>query len=169
MSERSLRKSFEKGHRRKFMVIIDNTDECEVALAFAARVAHRTGGMVVLFFVIEPAQFQHWLGMQERKTDDQHSQAQALMQFYRRKLKDWGFDALRTETVIREGERGQEIRKYIDRDEDVAILVLGASSDKRGPGPLVSSLATGRNAGNFPIPIYLVPGSLSLEEIEALA
>ncbi len=169
MSEKVVRKPFEKGHRRKFMVIIDDSDECEVALAFAARVAHRTGGMVVLFFVIEPTQFQHWLGMQERKSDDLHSQAQAILQLFRHKLKDWGYEDLRTETVIREGEKALEIRKYIDRDEDVAILVLGASADKRGPGPLVSSLATGRSAGTFPIPIYLVPGSLSLEEIEALA
>ena len=169
MAHVSLRKSFEKGHRRKFMVIIDNTPECEVALAFAGRVAQRTNGTIVLFLVIEPAAFQHWLGVQELKTDNQHQRAQEILQEFREKLSVMGFKGLRTETVIREGAKAEEITKYIERDEDVAILVLAASADKKGPGPLVSSLATGSRAGTFPIPIYLVPGSLSLEEIEALA
>jgi len=48
-------------------------------------------------------------------------------------------------------------------------LVLGASRDPSGPGPLVTSLAGGRLAGTFPIPITVVPGHLSIEEILALA
>jgi len=49
------------------------------------------------------------------------------------------------------------------------VLVLGASKDPSGPGPLVSSLAGGKLAGVFPIPITVVPGHLSTEEILALA
>ncbi|MGI9378415.1 MAG: universal stress protein, partial [Methyloligellaceae bacterium] len=131
----SLRKSFEKGHRRKFMVIIDNTPECEVALAFAGRVAQRTNGTIVLFLVIEPAAFQHWLGVQELKTDNQHQRAQEILQEFREKLSVMGFKGLRTETVIREGAKAEEITKYIERDEDVAILVLAASADKRDRDP----------------------------------
>ncbi len=57
----------------------------------------------------------------------------------------------------------------IDEDLDVSILVLGASTDPKGPGPLVSSLASGTSAGVFPIPVTIVPGNLTLEEIVALA
>ncbi len=70
---------------------------------------------------------------------------------------------------MREGDKAEEIRKLIDEDEDIAILVLGASTDAGGPGPLVSSLAAGRRQGSFPIPITIVPGTLALEEIKALA
>ena len=38
------------------------------------------------------------------------------------------------------------------------MLVLGASKEAAGPGPLVSSLAAGATAGKFPIPITIVPG-----------
>ena len=63
-----------------------------------------------------------------------------------------------SEEVIREGNKAEEILRLIEEDEDVAILVLGAATDAKGPGPLVSSFAAGRAAGNFPIPIAIVPG-----------
>jgi hypothetical protein len=59
--------------------------------------------------------------------------------------------------------------KTIAEDEDVAILVLGAAVDPEGPGPLVATLAAGTAAGSFPIPITIVPGKLSLEDILSLA
>ena len=73
------------------------------------------------------------------------------------------------EEVIREGKKAEEIIKLIDEDEDIAILVLGAAADAKGPGPLVSSLAAGKVAGTFPIPITIVPGDLTLEDLRALA
>ena len=74
-----------------------------------------------------------------------------------------------SEDVIREGAKGEEIRKLIDEDEDIAVLVLGASTDPAGPGPLVASLAAGPAAASFPIPVTIVPGTLELEDIQALA
>ena len=59
--------------------------------------------------------------------------------------------------------------EVIDEDEDIGILVLGAAVDNRGPGPLVSSLATGKFAGTFPIPVTIVPGDLKLDDIKAMA
>ena len=47
------------------------------------------------------------------------------------------------------------------------FLVLAAATGKEGPGPLVSSLA--KNAGDFPIPVAIVPGHLSDEELDALS
>ena len=71
--------------------------------------------------------------------------------------------------MIREGKKVEEILKQIDEDEDIAVLVLGASKEAAGPGPLVSSLAAGATAGKFPIPITIVPGDMALEDIKALA
>ena len=60
----------------------------------------------------------------------------------------------------------EEILELIEEDEDIAILVLAAGTGKEGPGPLVVSF--GANAGDFPIPITIVPGHLSDEELDAL-
>jgi len=72
------------------------------------------------------------------------------------------------EQAIRVGNRAEEIIKLINEDEDISFFVLAAGSGKEGPGPLVSSLA-GKAAASFPVPIVIVPGTLTDEEIDALA
>ena len=67
----------------------------------------------------------------------------------------------------RTGPNKQEILRLIDEDEDISILVLAASTGTEGPGPLVATI--GRTAGDYPIPVAIVPGHLSDEEIDALS
>jgi len=163
------RRVFEEGHRRKFLVVVDESQEVESALFYSAlRMAH-TEGAVILVYVIEPQDYQHWMGVRQVQLEEETNKAKALFRLFRRKLNQAGFESLVTEEVIREGKTAEEIIKLIEEDEDIAILVLGAAMDAKGPGPLVSSLAAGKFAGSFPIPITIVPGTLSLEDLKALA
>jgi hypothetical protein len=68
---------------------------------------------------------------------------------------------------VREGKAADLIVELIAEEPDISILVLGAGTGKKGPGPLVSSLA-GKLSGKFPIPITVVPGNLSFEQIDSL-
>jgi nucleotide-binding universal stress UspA family protein len=159
-----------EGHKRKFLVVVDETPECESALAFAASRASRTAGQLALLYVIEPGvDFQHWLGIEEIAREEGHNKARAVFRLFGRKLKAMGFEDIVPEEIVREGMKAEEITKLIEEDQDIGILVLGASKDPSGPGPLVSSLAGGRLVGTFPIPITVVPGCLGIEEILALA
>jgi nucleotide-binding universal stress UspA family protein len=169
MPDRRLRLIFTEGHRRKFLVVVDESPEAEIALAYAARRARRTTGALALIYIIEPSDFQHWLGVEDAYREEAIGKAKAVFRLQARKLKNWGYEELQPEEIIREGPKAEQIMKVIDEDPDIGILVLGASIDPAGPGPLVSSLAGGKNAGTFPIPIAVVPGGLTLEEIEALA
>jgi nucleotide-binding universal stress UspA family protein len=101
--------------------------------------------------------------------EEETNKAKALFRLFRRKLAIAGFENIPCEEMVREGVKPEEISKAIDEDEDIAILVLGAAIDAKGPGPLVSSLAAGKAAGTFPIPITIVPGNLTLEDILTLA
>jgi len=163
------RRVFEQGHRRKFLVIVDETPEVERALYFAASRIGHTGGQIVLLYVIEPTDFTQWAGVKAMQVEEETAKAKALFRLNRRKLDKAGFETIPTEEVVRSGKRPDEILKLIDEDEDIAIMILGAAVDKGGPGPLVSSLATGKLAGNFPIPIVIVPGNLSLDDLKAMA
>jgi len=169
MAERKTRQVFEKGHARKFMVIVDGTTESEIALYFAARIANRTGGSIVLFYPIANNSLRRWVGLNEAQTDIEETKAQSIFRLFRKRLKAMGFESMNTETVVRKGDPAVEIVRYIEQDEDVAVLVLGASADSDGPGPLVEALGAGSWAGNFPIPIYIVPGTLTEDEIAHLA
>lgn len=164
-----LRRSFESGHRRKFLLIVDDSAEVESALYFAASRIEHSGGVIVMCYVIEPQAFQHWMGVRQVQLEEESNKARALFRLFRRKLNLAGFETVETEEVIREGNKAEEIIKLIDEDEDVALLVLGASIDTKGPGPLVSSLAAGSRAGTFPVPITIVPGNLTLELIRSMA
>jgi len=166
---RKKRQSFAEGHKRKLLVVVDETPECESALAFAASRAQRTGGQLSLLYVIEPDVDFQWLAVEDVAREEGHNKAKAVFRLFGRKLKAMGFEKLVPEEVVREGIKAEEITKLIEEDEDMGLLVLGASKDPSGPGPLVATLAGGRLVGTFPVPITVVPGHLSIEEILALA
>ena len=160
------RRSYEAGHKPKFLVIIDESPECDRAVYYASRRAARTGASVVMLLVIEPHdRHQQWLGVADIMKAEAHEAAnQKLDEFAGRAN---GVAGITPERVIRDGETSQEILKVIDEDEDIAILVLAAGTGKDGPGPLVTGL--GKTAGNYPIPVAIVPGHLSDEDLDALS
>ncbi|QKV19569.1 universal stress protein [Oricola thermophila] len=155
----------EAGHRRKFLAIIDDTPECERAVLYAARRAAKTNSGVTLLFVIEPGDFQHWLGVEQVMRAEAMETAEATLAKHAAMARERC--GTEVETVIREGVPVEQIHALIEEDQDIAILVLAAGASKEGPGPLVSSIA-GRNAA-FPIPVTVVPYNLSDEDIESLS
>jgi nucleotide-binding universal stress UspA family protein len=163
------RRSFEAGHARKFLLVVDESQEVESALFYAASRILRSSGSLVMFYVIEPQEYQHWVGVRQVQLEEETNKARALFRFLRRRLHAVGFENIPIEEIVREGIKTEELLRLIEEDEDIAILVLGASTDPKGPGPLVSSLAAGKVAGAFPIPITIVPGNLALEDILTLA
>ncbi len=150
---------------KKFLVVVDDTPECRVALRFASRRAGRVGGGVALLHVIEPPDFQHWMGVGEVMREEAREQAELLMQELAAQV--YEETEIRPELIIREGAKKAELLGLIDEDPDIRILVLGASPESVGPGPLVKALA-GELSGSFRIPITVVPGSLTNEQIEQL-
>ena len=146
--QRLKRQVFVEGHKRKFLVVVDETPECESALAFAASRAQRTAGQLALLYVIEPGT-DIWLGVEEVAREEGLNKAKAVFRLFGRKLKAMGFEELVPEEIVREGIKAEAITKLIEEDEDIGVLVLGASKDPSGPGPLVASLAGGRLAGTF--------------------
>ena len=160
------RRSTEEGHKRKFLVVIDNTDECDRALFFASRRADRSGGALVILTIIPPADFQHWMGVEQIMREEALEEANALIDRAAESARSYA--TIEPEKVVREGYAAEEVHALIDEDEDIAILVLAAGSDKEGPGPLVTWFAN-RGAAALSIPVTVVPGTLSNEDLEALS
>lgn len=162
----SLRKSHEEGHQRKFLVVLDDTPECDRAVVFAAKRAEHTGGALILLYVIAPGDFQHWLGVEQVMKAEAREEAEEVMSRFVDRVR--ATSSVEPEQVILEGTKSDEIINLINDDEDIAILVLAAGTDKEGPGPLVTSIVL-RGGGAFPIPVTIVPGTLSDDDISALA
>ena len=150
------RRSYEAGHSPKFMVVIDDSPECDRALYFASRRALRIGATVLMLRVIETHdRNQQWLGVADIMRAEAHEEANAVLD--RHAIRASSITGVMPQRVIREGEKAQEVLNLIEDDEDIAILVLAADTGKEGPGPLVSSVC--KNAGDFPIPVAIVPGA----------
>ncbi len=153
-------------YKRKFLVVIDDTPECDRAVTFAAHRVKRTGGTVVLLSVIDSADFQQFLGVEEVMRAEAREEAERLLD--QRIARIAAIGDIRTETVIREGRPIEEIEKLIAQDPGIGILVLAASTSPEGPGPLVTAFASRSGGGALPILVAIVPGSMTDEQIIAV-
>ena len=151
---------------RVFLVVVDETEEMNVALRFACRRARHTGGRVALLYVIEPAEFQHWMAVEDLMREEARSEGEQLLQ----KLAAQVNDLVGSIPIlyVREGKVRDELFKLLEEEPRVSILVLGANPGSRGPGPLVSAL-TGKMIGKLRIPVTVVPGNLSDDEIDVIS
>ncbi len=149
---------------RKFLVVLDDSQECLNAMRFAAmRAAHTQGGVEILS-VIPPDEFNHWIGVGNVMKEEARERIVAHFEVFAKWMRDkMNIDP---ELVIREGEAVNEILAQVREDSEVGVLVLGAGTGKGGPGPLVNQMT--RNAGTLPIPITIVPGDLTKEQLQAI-
>jgi nucleotide-binding universal stress UspA family protein len=149
---------------RKFLVVLDDSRECLNAMRFAAMRASHTGGGVTILSIIPPDEFQHWIGVGDIMRQEARERIEAHFEVFAKWMRDK--QKVAPELVIREGEAVPEILAQIREDPEIGVLVLGAGTDKSGPGPLVTQLS--RSSGSLPIPITIVPGELSKERLEAV-
>ncbi|MDH3667237.1 MAG: universal stress protein [Paracoccaceae bacterium] len=149
---------------RKFLIVVDETPECMNAMRFAVRRAQNTGGGVTMLYVIEPDDFQHWMGVARVMQAEARETAEARLLQLADEMK--ALSGVMPEFVIREGKRAEEVLKFIEEDPDIGVLVLGAGEGE-GPGPLVSHLVT-KLGHRLPVPVTVVPGGMSMERIDAV-
>ncbi|WP_299929450.1 universal stress protein [uncultured Pelagimonas sp.] len=149
---------------RKFLVVLDDSRECLNAMRFAAMRAANTGGGVAILSVIPPDEFNHWIGVGAVMKEEARERIHAHFEVFAKWMRDkQGVDP---ELVIREGDAVPEIIAHVKSDDEIGVLVLGAATDKKGPGPIITQLV--RNSSGLPIPITVVPGDMSKERLEAI-
>lgn len=151
---------------RVFLVVVDETAEHHLALQYAARRAAHTGGRLALLHVVEPTEFQHWLSVEELAREERRQAAEQLMQ----RLCDQFAPVSGAMPIvyIREGRAQDELVTLINEEPGISILVLAAGTGAAGPGPLVTHL-TGKAVARLRIPITIVPGGLTIEQVDALS
>ncbi len=155
-------------YKRKYLVIVDESPECDRAVTFAANRVRRLGGTLVLLTVIEPPiDVQQWLGVEDVLRAEAREQAEQILDARMARMARLG--PIRTETLIQEGRPLDAIERVVRTDPSIAILVLAASGSGEGPGPLITGLVM-RSAGTaLPVLIAIVPPTMSDEQIIQLA
>jgi nucleotide-binding universal stress UspA family protein len=151
---------------RVFLVVVDETPEHRIAVRYAARRAAHTGGRLALLHVIEPGEVQHFRAIEELALAERREAAEELLQGLCEEIAP--IAGAVPIVYIRQGRRRDELLALIAEEPTISILVLAAGTGAEGPGPLVSALA-GKAAARLRIPIAIVPGGLTMEQVDALS
>ena len=149
---------------RVYLVIIDETEESQLALHFAARRAVSTGGRVHILALVPKQQFSAFGAVQETIEQEAADRAEVIANSAAGSL----FAELgrMPSITVRQGDAQAVIREYLDEHPEVAALVLGAAKGSK-PGPLVTHFSGA--SGTLPCPVFIIPGGLSQDELEKLS
>ncbi|WP_417486854.1 universal stress protein [Maricaulis sp.] len=152
---------------RKFLVVADDSSECRTALYFAARRAQATGAHVAILATHEPGDFSHWIGVAETAKREAEMAAETLLESMAEDAE--AVTGERPELFLREGDRRAVLSELLEDEPLISLLVLAASANGEGPGPLVSALARGKGLfSGRAVPVTVVPGDMDSQEIDAL-
>jgi hypothetical protein len=149
------------------LVIADESEEFPDALIYAGLLCRNTGWRLVILRVIEPSDPAPWASITDEMRRQAHDAAESLTQRFAAEV--WAECGVTAEPVLREGDLKPELRKLIEDDHSIKLIVLASAHGPGGPGPLVTQLGKSAGLGPRPVPVLVVPGALSREEIRKLA
>lgn len=149
---------------RKFLVVLDDSKECLNAIRYAALRAAATGGGVQVLSVIPADEIQHGFGVAEVMRAESRERIESHFEVFAKWMRDR--PGVEPELVVREGDPGNELLAQIAADDEIGVVVLAASSEGSGPGPLVTRML--REMVSLPCPLTIVPGDLSRERLEQI-
>ncbi len=149
---------------RIYLVVMDETEEAQTALRFASVRARETGGSVHILALVPRQSFSAFGGVQA--TIEREAQERAEVMANAAAGNIFAESGKMPVIAVRGGNANEVIGKYLEEHDDIAALVLGAAASGN-PGPLVTHFAQG--AGSLPCPVYIIPGSLSKPQVDAIA
>jgi nucleotide-binding universal stress UspA family protein len=155
-----------KAPDRVFLVVIDDTAELQIALRYACRRAWNSGGRVALLHVAEEGEVSPFAGVERLMEEESRQAAEQLMQKMASEVQK--LSGSMPVLYFREGSRREQVLRLIEEEPSISILVLGAATTGKGPGPLVAAL-TGKFVGKMRVPVTIVPGNLTDADIEKIA
>ena len=154
------------GPARVFLVVVDDTPELKLAIRYACLRAKKTSGRVAMLHVTAQEDMQEWIGVSRLIKEESRQQAEALMQKMAAEVQK--LSGAMPVLFFREGDRREEVMKLTEEEPSISILVLGASTGPKGPGPLVQAL-TSKYVGKLRVPVTIVPGNLTNDDIDHIA
>ncbi len=147
---------------RTYLVVMDETQEAEVALHYAARRAAATGGTVEILAIIPPQEVVEWGAVQEAMAEEARLRAEARVVAASGEMMEES--GIRPSITVRQGTPVRALTDFLKERQDISVLVLAAASDG-APGPLVAHFG-GAAAGGLPCPLVIVPAALTGEALD---
>lgn len=150
---------------RTYLAIVDETEEAEIAVRFAARRAAKTGGALQILAIVEPQDFVAFGSIQATLEAEAQERAETVAKRALDMLDDERGVVPRI--IVKHGEPIAAIEAVLADNPDIGALVLGAAKNG-APGPLVSHFS-GAGMATLPCPLMVIPGGLSRSALDQLS
>ena len=147
---------------RYILVIADGSNEMKIALEYACARSKKTNRKIIIATFIEPIDVLTTQGVTEIMKNEAREEAEAKLQKASSIVKE--STGMVPVLHIREGELIEELIALVEEEKNINVLVLAASQDDQGPGPIINAL-TSKEYSRLRIPIMIVPGNFSKEHI----
>ena len=146
----------------KFLVCVDDSDVSRIALRFACIKAKKRGFRVEMIHVIPPGDVQALNLVADKMYEEQLEAAEKF-------TRELAHDAethlgISPDIVIRNGSVGEEILEQLKSDQEANMLVFGVSTNRSSSAKLISWIA-GQMGEDLMVPVMLVPGSLTDQQM----
>ena len=152
---------------RYILVIADNSLEMHVALEYACARSKKTGRKIIIATFIEPLDVLTTQGVTEIMKNEAREEAEKILNSAASVVKE--STGIIPVLHTREGEKITELKKLIEEEKNINVLVLAANTNEKekNPGPIINSLVS-KEISTLRIPVMIVPGNLSKEHISQI-
>lgn len=154
-----------KPDQAKLLVCVKDDEHSKVALRFACSQAKSTGCLIELITVIEPAVYQSFVTVADKMREEKRAEAEEVLQQFAEQAVE--LSGIMPTLVVKEGRIGEQILATIEEDFSINMLVIGISPESPGRTDLLPWL-TARFGTKLHIPLLVVPGNLTQQQIEEL-
>lgn len=138
-----------------YLAIMDETQESRSALCYAAYLAQKNAGDLIMLHILPRVDFFQWSALQNTLEEEAHAKSDALLTSLAQDIQaKFGVVPIK---AIMSGNVTDIILNFLRQDQEVSALVLGAAAG--APGPLVDFF-TGNVVGDLPCPVIIVPGCI---------
>lgn len=151
--------------QKSYLVVADESEEFNAALHYALNLASLNNGHVSIVHTQDLKDFLHWGAVEDMVRQDMRKESEQLLWSIAKQCNNYNGHI--PSLYSREGKTIDVISDILEEDRRIAALILAASSKNSGPGPLIKHFS-GKAASQLKIPLVIVPGNLSKEDIEKL-
>lgn len=148
-----------------YLVCVNAEEYSETALHFTCYLAKKNNGSVILLHVIEPSDYLSIGVVADKMKQEKMEDSQKLLNELAGKAKDRS--SIMPMVIVREGLIENEIISVVEEDPSIKMLIVGVSGNAK---KCKTTQLLVSNIGNkLKIPMLIVPGSFSAEQMEEVA
>jgi len=146
-----------------FLAVFDGTDECKSAVRYAARRAQFNNANLLIVATVDTAEFTYWLSVNSKMIDNIEKESKEMLKVLSKEIQS--YSNVECSYIIEHGSKLDVVKRLIDEDETISLLVLASNKKDKNPGVLVETIS----GDGYSIPVVVLPGNLNDDSIDKLS